>query len=194
MSQYHTASPKHATCLRRQTPAKLSLSCFSMCLSSHWWRRRPRARQVRRPTPWSQSTSADSSGTRRRAGVALLHRHGPSSGVSHCFISRRRSYGFAQICRLGMHVLRFFDATVFAVLNRWPPRLPVVAPCDRRRVLATWSADIQRPTAMPLVERSIPFAAIRTLRHALALGSYFFTTPCSHFSSVPAVLHNSCRC
>jgi len=167
-----------------------------MCLSSYWWRRRPRARQVRRPTPWSQSTSADSSGTRRRAGVALLHRHGPSSGVSHCFISLRRACSSTQLrlCAksvdLGCTYCVVFDATVFAVLNRWPPRLPVVAPCDRRRVLATWSADIQRPTAMPLVERSIPFAAIRTLRHAPALGSSFFTTPCSHSILFPPCLQS----
>jgi len=41
----------------------------------------------------------------------------------------------------------------------------VVAPCDRRRVLAQWSQALP-PGTPPLVEHSLPFAAIRTLRRA----------------------------
>ncbi len=41
----------------------------------------------------------------------------------------------------------------------------MVAPCDRRRVLAQWSQALP-PGTPPLVEHSLPFAAIRTLRRA----------------------------
>jgi len=54
-------------------------------------------------------------------------------------------------------------AAAHAASRRWEPRLPVAAPCDRARILASWSADA-RPGAAPLRERALPFAAIRTLR------------------------------
>lgn len=46
----------------------------------------------------------------------------------------------------------------------WAPRLPVVAPSDRARVLALWSASA--PTSPPLVPATLPFSSIRQLSPA----------------------------
>ena len=48
-----------------------------------------------------------------------------------------------------------------AVLG-WAPRAPLVAPADRARVLAGWAS----PTTPPPRERTIPFAAVRSLSPA----------------------------
>lgn len=42
----------------------------------------------------------------------------------------------------------------------WPSRLPLVAPCDRRRVLETWTGGCGGATP---AECAIPFAEVRTL-------------------------------
>ena len=41
----------------------------------------------------------------------------------------------------------------------WTDRLPVVAPCDRERVLELWSEDL----GAPVRERTLPFADVRSL-------------------------------
>lgn len=58
----------------------------------------------------------------------------------------------------------------------WPARLPLVAPCDRRRVLATWAQHCQGRTPR---ECAVPFAEVR---RAACLHHACIANVCRHIS------------
>ena len=100
-----------------------------------------------------------------RTVAALLQRHGGSAGLGLPALTNAPE-SWCALCRslavraaaLGAPWLLSFSGMA-AVLG-WPPRAPLVAECDRGRVLRSWAPACGRRE--PRL-RMVPFAAVRGL-------------------------------